>query len=437
MKERGSALLTVVISIIVLSLISGIFFSTVVSNVKVVNSEEKGLIAYSLAEAGIQYGLGQLLHNEFKAGDDFPPPESIPDPFGNGGSFSIEWVEIPEEDSFMLVSTGTYDKVTRVKTAGLTFGTGDGEGSGGAGGGSEPGDETPPAFPDWEPSKRYLKDDHVVYSTVIDGKSAERLFYARWNGAVGDKPGDLNTPWQEITNYFRTSNFYELGKNGNIVYHNSSYWQMRWNNYGSGHEPGKNSEPSNAMWRELIDDWRPYESYPAKEVVSYQGNRYRVKWNNPPGPPNSADPYGPWELLNNSVRTLQRISISPDNPSFRVGEQIVFTATAHFSDGSTEDVTSKATWSSTYPQIASISGNVATGVMDTGVEECNSALISASYTYTYSYSEGKGKGKDKDDDIVINRVGVTELEVASSTGNEGGGSALIIWEKEIPPDEAP
>lgn len=424
MKERGSALLTVVISIIVLSLISGIFFSTVVSNVKVVNSEEKGLMAYSLAEAGIQYGLGQLLHNEFKAGDDFPPPQSIPNPFGNGGSFSIEWVEIPEEDSFMLVSTGTYDKVTRVKTAGLTFGTGDGEGSGGAGGGSEPGDGTPTPYPDWDPSKRYEEGNHVVYSTVIDGKSAERLFYARWNGAVGDKPGNLNTPWQEITNYFRIYNFYDPDKPDSIVYYGSSYWKLRWRNYGDGNEPGKNSSPSNATWRELIDDWRPYESYPGDEVVSYQGNRYRVKWNNPSGPPNTASG---WELLNNSVRTLQRISISPANPSFKVGEGIAFTATAHFSDGSTEDVTNKATWSSTYPQIASISKNVATGVKDTGVEGCNSTLISASYTYKHPSRN----------DITINRVGVTELKVSNSTGTGGGGSALIIWEKEIPPDEAP
>ena len=57
MKERGSALLTAVVAVVVLSLIAGTFFSLSASRARMETSEEKGLKAYYLAEAGIQFGV--------------------------------------------------------------------------------------------------------------------------------------------------------------------------------------------------------------------------------------------------------------------------------------------------------------------------------------------------------------------------------------------
>lgn len=325
---------------------------------------------------------------------------------GEGGSFSVQWLELPEEDSYLIISTGRYGKISRVKTAGFALGSGGGTG--------EPGGPGEPEYPTWDLNHRYIKGEYVVRSVTIDGVTTERLYLARHNGYVGEEPGQAHTTWQEVTNNFRNSNFYELVNGNTIVYYGSSYWQAKWNGFGVDNVPGTTD-----MWRELIDEWRPYGIYSAKDVVSYEGNRYRVKWNSPPGPPDSSDPHGPWELLNNSVRTLQRVSVTPSLTTLKIGEQVTLAATAHFSDGTTEDVTNKVVWKTTYPQIASLSGNVATGVMDTGVEGCNSTLISASYTYKHPTRN----------DIEINRVGICELRVSADSENPG----LIIWEKETPP----
>ncbi len=422
MKERGAALITVVMAMLVITMISGVFFFLVRSNMKLVNSEQGAILANNLADAGIQYGISLLLVNEIKAGDEPFSLEDLPslanppsDPLNNGGDFDIWWENGSEANSFIIFSRGSYGKITRTKTAGFTIGTegvGGGEGSGGPGGGE-------PAYPYWDLNHRYIEGDYVVYSVMIDGRSVERLYRARHNGYVGELPGAPWTTWQEITNHYRVSNFYELVNGNTIIYYRSTYWQARWNGHGTGNEPGKNTERSSGMWRELIDEWRPYEAYPEKEVVSYNGKRYRVKWNNPQGPPDASDPNGPWELLEDCV-TLQSVVISPSSMIIKEGEKVTFRATALFSDGTTEDVTSKVIWSSTYPQIASISGNVLTGVMDTGVEGCNATLVSASYTYNHQERS----------DIVINRVGVTEIKVSEShEGDEDSG--LIIWEREV------
>jgi len=423
MKERGSALLTVVISILLLTMTSGIFFSLAMSNTELVNSEKAAIIANNLADSGIQYGISVLKEIEFNVGDELPSPETKSNPLGIGGSFSVQWVELPEENAYMIISTGVYGKVTRVKTAGFVVKMEDDDETSEPGGGSPGGGNY--NYPTWDSTHRYVAGDYIVCRVTIDGVTMDRLYYARHNGYAGEEPGKEYTTWQEVTNHFRKSNFYEFRSDDDInnrniiVFYGSSYWLLRWNSYGSTNIPGQNSSPSSAAWRELVDEWRPYESYPANEVVTYNGKRYRVKWNNPPGPPDSSNPNGPWELLDDSVRTLIKVTISPSSTTIKEGEQISFTAIAHFSDGTTEDVTDKAVWKTTYPQIASISGNIATGKMDTGVEGCNSTLISASYTYIHPTRN----------DIVINRVGVMELKVSEPSGKKDPG--VIIWEREI------
>lgn len=117
-KEKGSALLTSVISILVLILISSVLFTVALSHIKVETSEEKGLIAYHMAEAGIQYGIAEALHQ----GLDKDNPTlniEIDDPFGYDGKIEIS-VDLNTEDyvdSIIVSSKATYNGIIREKKA--------------------------------------------------------------------------------------------------------------------------------------------------------------------------------------------------------------------------------------------------------------------------------------------------------------------------------
>src|SRR6202050_2405308 len=58
--------------------------------------------------------------------------------------------------------------------------------------------------------------------------------------------------------------------------------------------------------------------------------------------------------------TLESITISPTSASIGVGATKAFTATGHYSDGSTQNLTSTATWSSTVTSVAAVSAGLAT-----------------------------------------------------------------------------
>lgn len=96
MRERGSALLTAVVAVMVLLLISGILFSFVKNQFKLQTGEEKALKAYYLAEAGASYGVAfsnaYVLNNEIAEGDLIPPTGVKNNPFGPeyGGTFEVE-----------------------------------------------------------------------------------------------------------------------------------------------------------------------------------------------------------------------------------------------------------------------------------------------------------------------------------------------------------
>ena len=67
------------------------------------------------------------------------------------------------------------------------------------------------------------------------------------------------------------------------------------------------------------------------------------------------------QIYNNSG--LVSIAVTPTNPSIAAGNQQEFTATGTYSDGSHQDLTSSATWTSTVPTVATInSSGLATGV---------------------------------------------------------------------------
>lgn len=117
MKDRGAALMTAVISIMILVSISGVFFTMVISHAKIESSEEKGLRAYYLAEAGVQYGIAKVLDGNFKKGDLLPALDPVIDPFKQGGSFEVQLHDNPSGPSFIVTSTGTYLGIIRKKVA--------------------------------------------------------------------------------------------------------------------------------------------------------------------------------------------------------------------------------------------------------------------------------------------------------------------------------
>ena len=63
------------------------------------------------------------------------------------------------------------------------------------------------------------------------------------------------------------------------------------------------------------------------------------------------------------VPSLTSITVTPANPSILTGGTQQFTATGHYSDGSTQNLTSLATWSSSSPTVATVnSGGLASGL---------------------------------------------------------------------------
>lgn len=76
--------------------------------------------------------------------------------------------------------------------------------------------------------------------------------------------------------------------------------------------------------------------------------------------------------------TLSSLTVTPANSSQDIGASTQFTATATFSNGSTQDVTSLASWTSTAPAVATVSD--ATGAKGTVTAvAAGSSLITASF----------------------------------------------------------
>ena len=58
-----------------------------------------------------------------------------------------------------------------------------------------------------------------------------------------------------------------------------------------------------------------------------------------------------------AATTLVSITVSPSSLTAPVGGSQQFTATGHFSDGSTRDLTASVTWISSAPAVATISSS--------------------------------------------------------------------------------
>ncbi|KLU61844.1 bacterial Ig-like domain (group 2) [Peptococcaceae bacterium CEB3] len=118
-------------------------------------------------------------------------------------------------------------------------------------------------------------------------------------------------------------------------------------------------------------------SYAQLELTSGSISGYRYLWydqaTNSDGNETTWPAPDTSNYVNNSTPTVQSLTVSPSSASVQVGHTQAFTATAHYSDGSSSDVTSSASWTSSDTSVATMSGNVVSGV------SAGTSTISATY----------------------------------------------------------
>ncbi len=100
--------------------------------------------------------------------------------------------------------------------------------------------------------------------------------------------------------------------------------------------------------------------------------------------------------------TLTSLVVTPANPTIYVGQAQQFTATAHYSDGSTRNVTSLATWSSSVTTVATISGSGLASSVAVGT-----TTIGA----TWSGLSGSGASADGDRRASAPHIGISTSTV--------------------------
>jgi len=117
-------------------------------------------------------------------------------------------------------------------------------------------------------------------------------------------------------------------------------------------------------------------------------------------------------ILTVSAVSLQVVVVSPQNPSIADnGVTQAFTATGHFSDGSTQNLTSSATWTSSNSGVASVS---AAGV-------ATSATLAAGTTAGFTSIQA----------VVGSTKGVSILNVTNHTTNSSGFAGVLTQHNDI------
>ncbi len=138
---------------------------------------------------------------------------------------------------------------------------------------------------------------------------------------------------------------------------------------------------SDPLFLDLVsNNFRLQSTSPAKDagIAISSGNTYNnyAAWNGNPAdhegvvrPQGAGYDVGAYEFYAGSappppLPTLQSIAVTPSPGSIAVGSTIAFTATGHYSDGSTKNVTTQAAWSSSSSSVAAVVSNtgVATGM---------------------------------------------------------------------------
>ncbi len=83
-------------------------------------------------------------------------------------------------------------------------------------------------------------------------------------------------------------------------------------------------------------------------------------------------------MLTGSARALVSVTLSPANPSIPLGTNQQFKATGTFSDGTTQDLTSSATWASSDVSVATVSNSAGSQGLATSVTQGTSTITATS-----------------------------------------------------------
>ncbi len=126
-----------------------------------------------------------------------------------------------------------------------------------------------------------------------------------------------------------------------------------------------------------------------------------------------------------SVPALTAITISPVNPSIPVNTTEALTATGSYSDGSSADITSRVTWSSSSPATASVSGSGAvTGVVG-GSATITATMGSVSQSTTVTVTALTITAISVTPDQPTLPIGIAEQFVATAIYSDGSTADLV------------
>jgi hypothetical protein len=145
---------------------------------------------------------------------------------------------------------------------------------------------------------------------------------------------------------------------------------------------------------------------------------------------------------------LQAITISPDNPSIVGQQQQQFSATATFSDGSSQDVTRAVAWNSTAPDIVSIDNNGLASVQGVGTATLTAtdtkSGVTASTTITCQPTAEPWRGsrgltsKERSlaksvyqDSIDYDEVAIEAGSIGSAGSTRTGGNTIYMLDNEF------
>ncbi|MBK7857345.1 MAG: Ig-like domain-containing protein [Archangiaceae bacterium] len=135
-----------------------------------------------------------------------------------------------------------------------------------------------------------------------------------------------------------------------------------------------------------------------------------------------------------AVAVLQSLSLAPQAVMLGVPEQQTLTATGHYDDGTTRDVTALAAWSSSQPSVASVSAGVVTAAMD-GSALVTATLAGKSATLTVTVSGSALTTLAVTPDMLELGVGSAVQYVATGTfadGTKRNVSAEATWSSSAP-----
>ena len=158
----------------------------------------------------------------------------------------------------------------------------------------------------------------------------------------------------------------------------------------------------------------------------------------------------PWIMQMVAFRTpgppvLVSIVVTPTNPSIMVGGHQQFTATGTYSDGSHQDLTSSATWTSSVPSVATItSAGLATGVAvgNTTIQASSGSIngstnltVTASGNFTISASPASlsiGQGNQGISTVTTTISGGFNASISLSASGVPSGTTVSFSTNPIP-----